>query len=113
MPSLVPSIDDRCIYFVLCDFGRFGRAYVETDPDQADRDTIIQNLISGQYDKPIRVLAVNVTANSVVDASEEVASVIHSRTSLSQLTPDVRGFVCFHLGIMFADEHVRAADYVL
>jgi hypothetical protein len=34
--SLAPEQD---LHFVLCDYGRFGHAYVETDPTQADAST--------------------------------------------------------------------------
>ena len=48
MPSLVPeSRRDADLHFVLCDFGKLGQAYVETDPNEADRDTIGER--SGQW----------------------------------------------------------------
>jgi hypothetical protein len=40
--SFTPEQD---LYFVLCDFGRSGQAYVETDPTQADASTIVRNLL--------------------------------------------------------------------
>jgi hypothetical protein len=49
MPSL-----DVDIHLVLCDFGRSGFAYVETDPTEADATTVVRNLLHGQYDRPIR-----------------------------------------------------------
>jgi hypothetical protein len=50
--SLAPEQD---LHFVLCDYGRFGHAYVETDPTQADASTIVRNLLDGQYNRPVRV----------------------------------------------------------
>jgi hypothetical protein len=47
---------DQDLHFVLCDFGRSGQAYVETDPTQADASTIVRNLLDGQYNRPVRVL---------------------------------------------------------
>jgi hypothetical protein len=55
--SFTPEQD---LHFVLCDFGRSGQAYVETDPSQADASTIVRNLLDGQYTRPVRVLALNV-----------------------------------------------------
>ena len=55
--SFTPEQD---LHFVLCDFGRSGQAYVETDPTQADASTIVRNLLDGQYHRPVRVLAINV-----------------------------------------------------
>jgi hypothetical protein len=57
-PSLVPS-PDHDLHFVLCDFGKYGKSYVETDPSEADRDTIVRNMIDGQYGRPVRVIALN------------------------------------------------------
>jgi hypothetical protein len=37
------------LHLVLCDFGRSGLAYVETDPAQADATTIVRNLLRGEY----------------------------------------------------------------
>jgi hypothetical protein len=51
--SFTPEQD---LHFVLCDFGRSGQAYVETDPTQADASTIVRNLLDGQYNRPVRVL---------------------------------------------------------
>ena len=56
VPSLVPS-PDHDLHFVLCDFGKYGKTYIETDPCEADRDTIVRNMIDGQYDRPVRVIA--------------------------------------------------------
>jgi hypothetical protein len=47
-PPLVPQ-GNHDLYFVLCDFGKYGQAYVETDPGQADRETILRNFIAGEY----------------------------------------------------------------
>jgi hypothetical protein len=37
-PPLVPSLGHD-LHFVLCDFGKNGNAFVETDPAYADRKT--------------------------------------------------------------------------
>ena len=44
---------------MLNDFGRLGRAYVETDEVKADEATIVENILSGQYSQPLRVVAFN------------------------------------------------------
>jgi hypothetical protein len=69
--SLVPEQD---LHFVLCDFGQSGQAYVETDPTEADVSTIVRNLLHGQYDRPVRVLALNVEEGWVRDVSEIIAT---------------------------------------
>lgn len=100
MPSIVPSIDDKCLYFVLCDFGEHGLEYVATDPDAADCDTIVENMIDGQYRHPIRVIAVDIRAGTARDASDLIAGTIEHRASLDDLPDDVRRFVVFHTGLL-------------
>jgi hypothetical protein len=39
------------------DFGRLGRSYRETFSATADRETTIRDLLSGQYNDPVRVVA--------------------------------------------------------
>jgi hypothetical protein len=56
--SPVPSLNED-VHFVLCDFGRAGLAYVGTDPAEANATTVVQNLLHGQYERPMRVLALN------------------------------------------------------
>ena len=76
-PSLVPSSDhDHALHFVLCDFGKYGKSYIETDPSEADRDTIVRNMIDGQYNHPLRVIALNPAAGWSRDVSEEIAKAV-------------------------------------
>jgi hypothetical protein len=72
-PSLVPSFDAD-IHLVLCDFGRAGLAYIETDPAEADATTIVQNLLHGQYERPLRVLALNADEGWSRDVSDAIAA---------------------------------------
>lgn len=73
-PSIVPDRDDRDIYLVLDDFGgRLGRAWPETDERHTDRETLITNLMTGQYSDPVRVVAFNTAKGWSRDASEEIA----------------------------------------
>ena len=58
-PSIVPNGHDQTVYIVLNDFGPLGRAYCEASEDRSDLETTISDLISGQYDNPVRVIAFN------------------------------------------------------
>jgi hypothetical protein len=51
--------DDITVYLVLNDYGKLGSAYVETDPAEADRESIIRNFLSGRYGNAVRVVAFN------------------------------------------------------
>src|SRR4029453_7427158 len=73
-PSLVPSSDqNHDLHFVLCDFGKYGKTYIETNPNEADRATIVGNMSDGQYARPWRVIALNPTEGRSRDVSEEIA----------------------------------------
>jgi hypothetical protein len=76
--SLVPSLHED-VHFVLCDFGRAGLAYVETDPAEADATTIVQNLLRGQYERPLRVIALNADEGWSRDVSEAIAAKVRDR----------------------------------
>jgi hypothetical protein len=93
--SLVPEQD---LHFVLCDFGRSGQAYVETDPTEADASTIVRNLLQGQYDRAVRVLALNVEEGWVRDVSEIIAAKVQdmARHEEQELTAGTRAFVEAH-----------------
>jgi hypothetical protein len=75
--SLAPSLDED-LHLVLCDFGRAGQAYVETDPDEADATTIVRALLTGQYDRPLRVVALNVEEEWSRDVSEIMAAKVRA-----------------------------------
>src|SRR5260370_35035806 len=69
---LVPALD-LDLHFVLCDFGALGTAYVETVPTEVDRRTIIRNMMSGEYDHPLQVIAVNPAKGWARDVSADLA----------------------------------------
>jgi hypothetical protein len=58
-PLVPPEPFDVTVHIVLNDFGPLGRAYVEADETDADEATIVENLLSGQYSHPVRVIAFN------------------------------------------------------
>jgi hypothetical protein len=97
--SLVPEQD---LHFVLCDFGRSGQAsgqaYVEADPTEADASAIVRNLLRGQYDRPVRVLALNVEEGWVRDVSEIIAAKVQdvARREEQGLTAGTRAFIEAH-----------------
>jgi hypothetical protein len=56
-PSIVPNDNDETVYLVADDFGRLGRAWREADYEATDLETVIQDLLTGQYSHPLRVVA--------------------------------------------------------
>jgi hypothetical protein len=99
-PSIVPNGDNQTIYLVLNDFGQLGRAYCEASEDRSDLETTIADLISGQYDNPVRVVAFNTAERWSEDVSEEIARQIMRRVGLAgaELPSSLEGFVEQHLG---------------
>jgi hypothetical protein len=96
--SPAPFMPEQDLHFVLCDFGRSAQAYVETDPSQADASTIVRNLLDGQYDRPVRVLALNVEEAWVRDVSRIIAAKVQevARRDGQGLTAGTRAFVERH-----------------
>jgi hypothetical protein len=97
LSPLVPC-HDYDVHLVLCDFGEHGTAYVETDPAKADRNTVIRDLIAGQYDRPLSVVAFNMAEGWVHDVSESIARSIIKAGVGTSLTAGTRAFVEAHLG---------------
>jgi hypothetical protein len=79
-PSIVPNPDDREVYLVLDDFGgSLGRAWRETDDELTDRKTLIYDLMTGQYNDPVRVVVFNTFERWSRDVSEDIADELEQR----------------------------------
>ncbi|WP_354114615.1 hypothetical protein [Bradyrhizobium sp. RT3a] len=83
-PSIVTA-DEPTVYLVTDDFGRAGSAWLETDMETEDLETVIQDLLTGEYRRSIRVIAFNTSERWSEDVFEDVASEIQHRCNL-QLT---------------------------
>jgi hypothetical protein len=99
-PSIVPSGDDQNFYIVVNNYGKLGPAFAETDVGEADLETTITDLLSGQYSDPVRVVAFNTSERWSEDASEDVAREIMRRLDLAggALPSSLAAFVDSHLG---------------
>jgi len=100
VPSIVPSGHDQNFYLVINNYGNFGPAFAETDVGEADLETVIGDLMSGQYSDPVRVVAFNTAEHWAEDASEDVAREIMRRLDLTgyELSSSIQAFVDSHLG---------------
>jgi hypothetical protein len=73
-PSLVPRGADETVYLVTDDFGDLGRVWRETDIETAaNLETIIADMLKGEYSDPVRVVGFNTSEGWSCDISEEVA----------------------------------------
>ncbi len=81
-PSIVPNGNDHTVYLVADDFGKNGQTWRETDLGTSDLETVITNLLSGEYNNPIRVIAFNTAERWSEDVSEDVAHELRHRCDL-------------------------------
>ena len=83
IPSIVPTDHDQTIYLVVNNFRHLGTAFTETDVEQANLETVITDLMSGQYSDPVRVVAFNTAEHWAEDVSEDIAREIQRRVDLA------------------------------
>jgi hypothetical protein len=97
-PSIVPNDEDQTVYLVADDFGRPGRAWREADYEATDLETVIRDLLTGQYGNPIRVVAFNTAERWSEDVSEDVARELRRRCDLQmcELPSSLSDFVDRH-----------------
>jgi hypothetical protein len=81
-PSIVPGGDGQNVYLVVDDLGRLGRVWREADVKATDLETVIQDLISGQYKNPSQVVGFNTAEGWARDVSRDVADELHRRCDL-------------------------------
>ena len=100
VPSIVPNGHDQTFYLVINNYGKSGTAFAETDVGEADLETTISDLMSGQYSDPVHVVAFNTAEHWSEDASEDVAREILRRLDLAghDLPSSIQAFVESHLG---------------
>ena len=58
-PRIVPYGVDQTVYLVIDRFSGLGTVYRETEVERADLQTIIADLMSGQFNDPFRIVAFN------------------------------------------------------
>ena len=99
MPSIVPSADDQNVYLVVDDLGRHGRVWREADFEATDLETVIQDLMTGQYSTPIRVVSFNTAEGWSRDVSADVAQEIRQRCDLQlrEVPAGIREFISQHI----------------
>ena len=80
--TIVPDGNDKTIYLVADDCGRPGCAWVETDYETTELETVIQDLLAGQYNNPLRIIAFNPGERWSGDVSQHVAREVRRRCDL-------------------------------
>jgi len=99
-PRIVPYGADQTVYLVIDRFGGMGTVYRETEVERADLETIITDLMSGQFNDPIRVVAFNTLEHWSEDVSEYIAFEIQTRCDIQGVgVPEhIRDFVASYAG---------------
>jgi hypothetical protein len=107
MPHSTSLAPDFAICIVLDDFGKLGRAYRETDEREASFGAIVDDLLTGQYGNPVRVVSFNTAEGWSRDVSEDVAREVVRRVAEDgrALAASSRQFIEAHVD---ADELERA-----
>jgi hypothetical protein len=92
--------DQRTAYLVVDNFGRLGSVYRETDVEWSDLETTIADLMSGQFNNPVRVVAFNTFERWAQDVSRDIALEIQSRCDIDgrDVPENLRDFVDSHAG---------------
>ena len=96
----MPTSHDRNSYIVINNYGKLGPAFAETDVGEADLETTINDLMSGQYNDPIRVVAFNTAEHWAEDVSQDVALEIQRRLDLAgvALPSSIEAFIELYAG---------------
>ncbi|MEY9466263.1 hypothetical protein ABH973_006676 [Bradyrhizobium ottawaense] len=96
-PSIVPTDRlDRDIYLVLEDFGaRAGCAWRETDEADTDLETVLRDILSGQYTYPLRIVCFNPVEGWSRDATPDIADALAERAANAdaEISPALQDFI--------------------
>ena len=98
-PPLAPVGFDVDVYVVLDDFGSIGRSYRETSEESADRESLIRDLMDGQFNNPVRIVCFNTAQGTSRDVTIEIAREIQDRVSRKgeEISPGLRDFIEWEL----------------
>ena len=99
-PSIVPDGADQTVYLVVDSFGGLGTVYRETEVERTDLETVIADLMSGQFNDPVRVVAFNTLEHWARDVSKDIALEIQSRSDIDghDVPETLRDFIDSHAG---------------
>ncbi len=73
------------MYLVVDRFGSHGSVYRETEVERTDFETILGDLLSGEFNDPVRVIAFNTLEYWADDVSKQVADEIQTRCDIGGL----------------------------
>jgi hypothetical protein len=97
-PSIVPRGDDHDVYLVVDDLGRIGRVWREADYEATNFDTVVTDLLDGQYKNPVGIFAFNTAEGWARDVSADVSAELRQRCDLQlrDVPSELQDFVDRH-----------------
>jgi len=100
LPTVVPYGADQTVYLVFDSFGASRSDCPEKEIERDDLETIISDLLTGQFNAPVRVMAFNTLEHWIEDVSNQVAEEIQTRCDIDGVpVPEhARDFVASHTG---------------
>jgi hypothetical protein len=98
--STVPYGADQTLYIVVDGLGGQGQFRQQREVERMELDTVVADLLSGQFNDPICVAAFNTLEHWSRDISIDVAREIQCRCDMDGLNvpPHLAGFVELHIG---------------
>jgi hypothetical protein len=101
LPTVVPYGADQTVYLVFDSFGASRSDCPEKEIEREDLETTISDLLTGQFNAPVRVMAFNTLEHWIEDVSNQVAEDIQARCDIDGVpVPEhVRDFVASHTGL--------------
>lgn len=99
-PSIVPTGNEESVYLVEDCLGALEYVWRESDVGKTDLETVIINLMAGEYRDPKRVIAFNTAEHWSEDVSQDIAREIQRRADLTfnDVPTVLQNFVDRHAG---------------
>jgi hypothetical protein len=94
----VPYGADQTVYLIVDRLRRQGSVYCEIEIERTDIETIVVDLLAGQFNDPVRVTAFNTLEHWSQDISRDIALEIQTRCDIecSAVPEHVEDFVHDH-----------------
>jgi hypothetical protein len=83
-PSIVPRGDDQDVYLVKDDLGRHARVWREADEEATNFETVVTDLVDGQYFNPVGIFCFNAAEGWSRDVSKDVAQEVRRLLDLER-----------------------------
>jgi hypothetical protein len=97
--SMIPYGADQTVYLVVDRLSRQG-VYCEIEIERTDIETVVTDLLAGQFNDPVRVTAYNTLEHWSQDISGDIAAEIQTRCDIegAAVPEHVEDFVHDHAG---------------